>query len=536
MSDQISTLQGYYDCCLTLQGENPATTIIKLKDNAAGFQDPANPRPVFYTRGGNQAFSMYFFNLTINTGRSNEGAVGLDYISSNYGAVQNVRITSPDRSGFSGIEMVRQWAGPSLIKNVTINGFQYGIRMDTCEYSMTFEQITLKNQTVAGIRNACNTMAIRKLTSINSVPAIRNDNGRVIILDSILNGGNKQNDAIVNTGFLFARNITTKGYNNAINTNGVPVEGASVSEYRTNPDFSLFPNDGKSLNLPIRETPVHVSNNPSDWANVAAFNAHPTNPLYGFFDTTAGIQAALNSGKKVVYLGEVGDNGTRYTIYSDITIPSSVEKVISLSSSGFRFFNGSKFIVNENSPRPLFLERLNGVNLLNNSRRTIVAKNSSMNYQNTALNTDGKVYLEDFGSAFTPEFPVNMWARQYNPEVQPETERDMNNAGGKFWILGLKTEGRAVIANTTDGGSTEILGGLIYPSSSFSGTTQPAFTVNNANLSIAGLTMTSYVNNGWYGIAVQETQNGETRTRPAADIWTTSPYQFSFYASEKHKQ
>ncbi len=405
--------------------------------------------------------------------------------------------------------------------------------MDTCEYSMTFEDITLRNQTVAGIRNACNTMSIRKLRSENTVPAIRNDNGRVIILDSELNGGDKANSAIVNTGFLYARNVNTSGYANAVSTNGTPVDGTYVSEYHTNPDFSLFPNEGKSLNLPIRETPIHVNNNPADWANVATFNAHPTNPLYGFSDATPGIQAALNSGKKVIYLGEIGDNGTRYCIYGDITIPATVEKIISLSSGGFQFFNGSKFVVNETATKPLFLERLDGMNLLNNSKRTVVAKHSSMNYQNTALNTNGKVFLEDFGSAFTPEFPVRMWARQYNPEVQPENERDMNNAGGKFWILGLKTEGRAVIANTTNGGSTEILGGLIYPASSFSGTTQPAFTVTDSKLSIAGLTMTSYINNGWYGIAVQETQSGETRTRPASDIWTNSPYQFSFYATKE---
>ena len=156
-----------------------------------------------------------------------------------------------------------------------------------------------------------------------------------------------------------------------------------------------------------------------------------------------------------------------------------------------------------------------------------------MNYQNTAANTGGKVFLEDFGERFQPQFPVKMWARQYNPEVQPENERDVDNPGGQYWILGLKTEGRANIVRTTAGGSTEILGGLIYPASSFSGTTQQAFTVQDASLSIAGLTMTSYINNGWYGTAVQETQNNVVRTLPAATIWTTSPYNFSFYLARQ---
>jgi hypothetical protein len=539
VSDRIATLETYYDCCLTLQGENTATTIIKLKDNAAGFQDAANPRPVLYTRGGNQAFSMYFFNITINTGNGNAGAVGLDYISSNYGAVKDVKIISPDGSGYAGIEMERQWAGPSLIKNVTIDNFHYGMRVATCEYSMTFENITLNNQSVAGIKNSCNTLAIRKLQSNNSVPAIDNDGARAIVIDSQLNGGNSSNYAIVNRGFLFARNITTSGYAAAISNNGTAVPGITVNEYHTMPNYSMFANNGKSLNLPIEETPEYINNTPSDWANVLTYGARPANPLYGVFDATAGFQAALNSGKKVIYLGQIGDNGTRYCIYGDVVIPPTVEKIIGLSSAGFQFFNNSKFIINDAGARnslvstPLFMERLDGVQLLNNSSRTVVAKHSDMNYQNTIANTNGKVFLEDIGSPFRPQFPVNMWARQYNPEVQPESDRDIDNPGGKYWILGLKTEGRANIARTTAGGSTEILGGLVYPASTFSGTAQQAFTVENANMSIAGITMTSYVSNGWYGIAVQETQNSVVRTLPASTVWTNSPYNFSFYVARQ---
>ena len=534
VSDKISTLQDYYDCCLTLQGENPNTTIIKLKDNAAGFQDAANPRPIFYTRAGNQAFGMYFFNLTINTGNGNAGAVGLDYISSNYGAIKDVKITSPDGSGYTGIEMERQWPGPSLIKNVTINNFQYGIRIGTCEYSMTFENVMLNNQSVTGIFNSCNTLAIRRLRSNNTVPAIQNA-GRVILVDSQLSGGNNSNSAIMTTngGQLFVRNVDSSGYASVINNNNTVVPGTIVAEYRNNPDYSLFPNDGRSLNLPIEETPEYINNNPSDWTNVLTYGARPTNPLYGTFDATPGVQAALNSGKKVVYLGQIGDNGTRYCIYGNVVIPPTVEKIIGLSSSGFQFFNNSKFIVNSASTAPLFIERLDGIELLNNSARTIVAKHAGLNYQNTTANTNGKVFLEDTGVPFRPAYPVKLWARQYNPEVQPEDDRDIDNPGGQYWILGLKTEGRANIARTTANGATEILGGLVYPASSFSGTTQQAFTVQVASMSLAGITMTSYVSNGWYGIAVQETQNGTVMTLPAGNIWNNSPYNFSFYAARK---
>jgi hypothetical protein len=156
-----------------------------------------------------------------------------------------------------------------------------------------------------------------------------------------------------------------------------------------------------------------------------------------------------------------------------------------------------------------------------------------INYTNTAANTNGKVFIEDAPIPFKPQFSVNMWARQLNPEVQSEADKDLDNNGGKFWILGLKTEGRAVIANTTNCGSTEILGALILPASSFSTTTQPAFTVNNAHLSVAGLTMTSYINNGWYGYGFTETQNNETKSVLSSNIWSNTPYEIMFYRTKK---
>jgi Pectate lyase superfamily protein len=531
VSDSIQGLMGYYDCCLVLQGENRDSTIIKIIDNAPNFQSKTNPRPIFKTRAGNQAFGNYFLNLTINTGLSNEGAVGFDYVTSNYGAIKNVNIISPDGSGYCGLKMEQNWPGPGIIKDVIINGYDYGIRVATCEYSMTFEDITLTNQAVYGLYNNCNTLSIRHLKSNNSVTAVRNL-GRIVLIDSELKGGISSNSAINSTGFLFVRNVNTVGYGTSIIHNSQTVTTPYIAEFRNIENYSKFPNDNKSLDLPIEETPEYYNNTPSDWADVTTYGANPTNPLYGFSNATAGIQAAFNSGKKVVYFGKVGDNGTGYCIYADIIIPASVEKITGLNLSKFIFFNNSKFIVDSSATKPFFIESFKGgVKLLNNSKRTVVIKSTGLQYTNTIRNTNGKVFIEDMVEAFTPQFPVRMWARQLNPEVQPETEKDLDNIGGKFWILGLKTEGRAVIANTTNGGATEILGALVYPASSFSGNNQPAFTVQDACFSVVGLTMTSYVSNGWYGIGVIESQNGVSKTLRADTIWRNTPYQFGFYKS-----
>ena len=155
---------------------------------------------------------------------------------------------------------------------------------------MTFEDITLRNQSVAGITNACNTICMRHLSSYNSVPAIKNESARIILLDSQLNGGDSSQYGIEITGysFVFARNIQSNGYAGALSVDGVPIQGNNVTEYHNLQDYSLFANDGKSLGLPIEETPEYINNNPQEWASVADFGAGPTNPLYGFNDATTG--------------------------------------------------------------------------------------------------------------------------------------------------------------------------------------------------------------------------------------------------------
>jgi hypothetical protein len=51
-----------------------------------------------------------------------------------------------------------------------------------------------------------------------------------------------------------------------------------------------------------------------------------------------------------------------------------------------------------------------------------------------------------------------VWARQLNPErANPEVVND----GGRLWILGFKTEGKGTSFRTTNGGETEILGGVV---------------------------------------------------------------------------
>ncbi|MGO9874129.1 MAG: glycosyl hydrolase family 28-related protein, partial [Acidimicrobiia bacterium] len=121
---------GQWSTSLTFQGENRDQTIIKLKDHAPGFSNPAAPRAVIDTasnnasdaRGsGNQAFDNFIFDLTVDVGRGNPGAIGIDYMANNRGAIRNVVVRAPSGSGLTGIAMTRPWPGPCLLQDVRVD-------------------------------------------------------------------------------------------------------------------------------------------------------------------------------------------------------------------------------------------------------------------------------------------------------------------------------------------------------------------------------------------------------------------------------
>ena len=127
---------GRWNAYLTLQGAGTDHTIIKLKDQTPGYNNPSAPKAVIFTasllksgqdpssggknwteRGeGNQAFQNNIFDLTIDTGSNNSGAIGIDYLANNQGIIKNVKIRSADRNGMAGLSLARKWPGPLLVQ------------------------------------------------------------------------------------------------------------------------------------------------------------------------------------------------------------------------------------------------------------------------------------------------------------------------------------------------------------------------------------------------------------------------------------
>ena len=145
--------------------------------------------------------------------------------------------------------------------------------------------------------------------------------------------------------------------------------------------------------------------------------------------------------------------------------------------------------------------------------RTLVLRNfltgSGYAYRNTV--SGGRLFIEDVTASGWEFEEQKVWARQLNAEGN---DTKVLNNGGDVWILAIKTEGSGTVVETTGGGRTEVLGGLIYPSvgaSSFPAD-QAAFINNESSLTIAGIGESRYGNSGSYPILVQEIRNGSTKT------------------------
>ncbi|MBP0006374.1 MAG: hypothetical protein J7642_22090 [Cyanobacteria bacterium SBC] len=507
---------------LLIQGESQDNTVIKLTDSLEAFGSSANPKPVIDTfLGGStgQSFQNSIYDITVDVGAGNPGAVGVAFQNNNQGGLRNVTIRSsdPNFAGHTGLALTTPWPGPSLVKNVNIEGFDVGIKTDHSEYSNVFENVSLSNQRQFGVFNENNISTFRNLTSNNSVPAVFNLDPLAIVtvLDSTLNGGSSANSAIeIEGGTLYARNVTTSGYASALKNGNTVVPGDTISEFVSKEIHSAFPSAQTSLNLPVEETPEVFYGDVANWVNVVDFGAVPNDGL----DDTAAIQAALDAGEATVYFPQ-----GNYNISDTLVVGDGVRTITGLSyqtsltvDDPLQGQNSPVFRI-ENGTDTVSIERFFGVSGGSDfywfdqaTTQPLVLRNILTNagtaYQNSV--TGGKLFIEDVTMAGWEFNQQQVWARQLNPE---SANTNIINNGSDLWILGLKTEKEGIVLENTNGGRTEILGGLIYPAGGGDRipADRPAFINNESQLTIAGVGESRY-GVGTYQILVEETRNGIT--------------------------
>ena len=502
------------NCCAHLLGQGPEHTILKLAENAQGFDDPQNPRGVLRTTRSetndtknNTAFRNYIQDLSVVVGKDNPGAIGVEFIASNSGAVKNVTILG-DQGGFCGLAMEIGWPGPLLVKDLTVNGFDYGIRVGYREYSQTYENITLLNQKIAAIYNNGNMMAIRNLQTTTAAPAIINQGNRamVVLLDGQLGGGKSGTAAIDNSAFLYARNVSVTGYSDVIKTGDKTVAGPRVDEYFSHDHQSLFGDKRAMLHLPVKETPEFHDDNLNNWVRA---NDYPS--------VAAMEQAMSDQSKTTLYW-----NTWSVTRTGTLRIPANIRRIYSIDGllNVVNGYSGDPLIISveEESEHPLILEGLTVGKVILEQRcsRPVAILHCKGPDIPRNFPESGELFIED--ALVNPKFqyPQNVWARQLNAETGNNNGVPVDmifNPGGDWWILGLKTEGRGTIVTNTDGGRLEVLGTFVYPVRSDSKLPQPKHAFINEESSMSLM----YKYYGGYTYQIKDTRGGDTKTLASAD-------------------
>lgn len=489
-----------------LQGQSKDGSIIKLKDNCEGYQDPGNRKAVIYTGPAPaQRFRNAIRNLTVNTGTGNPGASGIQFNTSNEGTMQHIIIKSEDGQGVYGLDLAfANEIGPGLINDLTVEGFDIGVKHGFAINSMTFENITLRNQKVLAFDNDANVSTIRKLTSENHVTAINNNttSACMVLLDAVLSGGDDDVPAVLNKGTLYIRNLSRSGYNITIQSTGglgINMSDNIIAEYSSHGRLNLFPSPATMLNLDIKDVPQVPWSELSEWVNPISFGAVGD----GTTNDTKAIQDAIDAGKETVYF----PGGKQFRIDDTLYIRGEVRRIIGCEG---RITGTGVIIFSEGTHDTVILERVNGlynsVNLIHDASRTLIFHSS------TGIDVDsygtGDLFMCNIviGHFFMHQPGQKIWCRHLNTENGDAV--NVLNDGATLWLFGYKTERGNVKVKTINRGLTEILG--VHNYSTSSAKVDPWFMVEDASLSIACARETNY-NNYPYIDYVEETREGESK-------------------------
>ncbi len=495
--DMLFNLRWLEMCALIrIVGESRDQTVIKLADDLPAFAFGARRPVINFCKGEKTgvAMSNTLQNLTIDIGKGNSGAVGLRFMCNNTGLISDVTIRSsdPDHRGYAGLEIVDEKVSCGYGKNISIEGFDYAVRLTSQQHNFALEHICIKNQRICGIYHMGSALSLRDLQSKNTVCAVHllGYSAHLTTVDSVLSGGCDDEIAInAEYGCYYFRNIAIDGYGRDLNSyNQSYSNGEMPYEVISSGLISLVDNVEESAfdTATFPDAPV-FSDDKSDYITVTDFGAVGD----GIHDDTDAIQTALNSGSSGV-LFEAGC----YLITKPILVPEYVEYIdfmfcdLRVGSDLAKDETKSVFVINGDD-KPILLcnlfawEQFHGrMTLLDHAgKRTLVMEmlhtQAAPMYKNSVsggtvfvnscactvggIPGAGKQILKDDDFIETRDIPCfkfnkqTVYARQINPE---RSLTEIVNDGGNLFILGFKTEEEGTAFLTKNGGRTIVLGGM----------------------------------------------------------------------------
>lgn len=473
-ADLVNTYGSEMNQQIRVRGAGVGRTVIRLADAAAGFGTESRKPVLSFMRAEktNVATSNYCEDLTIDCGRGNPGAVGLDFYANNSGAVRNVRITSGDGGGFAGLQLGHGNYSGVLVEQVEVEGFDHGLHADSLTGGMFAhaEDVRIRGQRVSGVTVGAVSFSMRKVRT-EGVPVgltCTSPQGFAVLVDSDL-AGTGPAGIVRHAGGLYVSNVAVAGFGDARRI-----------------DEEVFPRafgaeDGRGMQrLPIEDTPIRNA----DAGQVTGVRRHGAIGN-GANDDAAAIQRAFDSGAASIRF-EPG----RYLIDSPIAIPPHVEHVdfsfcdlvagADLAASDHEGFVIAGGETATDLP-PLFVERLlaweqwsgRHCTFTHACCRTVCFRDMQTQglrfyrnsvpggrvfFDNVATTTGVRPGAEGHGRCAVSLQGQKAWARQLNPE---RGEPMILNDGGDLVLLGFKSEDMGVVLRTINGGRSEVLGGVV---------------------------------------------------------------------------
>lgn len=522
---------------LQFYGSGKELTTIRLKNNASDFQDKENPIATIQFRAArepvngvwmerpNVAFFNSIYDLTIDIGSGNPGAVGIDWQVCNAGSLRHVNVISsdPEQRGAVGVRMHHN-DGTSFIRDLNIIGFDYGLYRAGNAQSMAVEGLKLKNQRKAGIYNLNSVLAIHDLDSENTVPTLIQVEGTA--QTSILNAQIKGNTPIVIVqehpeAMLYLRDIKARG-SKAIVKNADGSAVASISkEWFSHPSVSK----GKpsSLNLPVKQAPEHHNNDMATWALVSNF------PDDGTGDYSVRLQKAIDSGAETIVMD--GSGAGKYQ--TKVVVRGNVKRITGLWQSS-RWNKDANFVVPqkgsthmndsielvlkapESFPEAFFMQidETAGDFLIieqfhhfpggfvNNSSKTIVFRDMPVPFYANTNKGRGDLFVEGcMGAHYSIRNGQHAWLRSTDCvfDEGPDIFLDASTA----WILSNRTEGGGVFVEANNESSVEVISSSQFIGSHGVGE-NIAYLCRDSRLSIVNFSDMGFMKNGAYQNLVKE--------------------------------